>query len=102
MRIARLPFLLAATFVVSPAFAKDAAKTRPATETEIRQVLRKTSDLKDGKNGYQYREGSSIGYKISDGEICVLQQRKSKCLTVYTDGKRIEAIDSRGNRDFLN
>ncbi len=102
MRIARLPLLLAAAFVVSPAAAKDAAKLRPATATEIRQTLTKTADLKDGKNGYQYRVGSRIGYKISDGEICVLQQRRNECVTVYTDGKRLETIDRRGNRSFLN
>lgn len=101
MRIACLPILLVA-FAVSPAAAKDTAKLRPATATEIRQTLTKAADLKEGKNGYQYREGSRIGYKISDGEICVLQQRKNECVTVYTDGKRLETIDRRGNRNFLN
>jgi len=102
MRFACLPLLFAATFCVSPAAAKDTAKLRPATATEIRQTLTKTSNLKDAPNGYQYREGGKIGYRIDNGKICVLQQRKSECVTVYTDGKRLETIDRRGNRNFLN
>lgn len=102
MRIACFPLLLAAAFVSSPVFAKDTAKLRPATATEIRQTLTKSADLKEASNGYQYKERGRVGYKISDGEICVLQQRKSECVAVYTDGTRLETIDRRGNRDFLN
>lgn len=102
MRIVCLSLLLAATAMVVPAVAKDKAKLRPATATEIRQTLAKAADLKDAQNGYQYREGSRIGYKIDDGKICVLQQRKSECVSVLTDGKRLETIDRRGNRNFLN
>jgi hypothetical protein len=104
MRTARL-FLLAA-FAATPILADNAlandSRVRPATETEIRDTLAKSSELKDGTNGYQYRSGSQIGYKITDGKICVLQRRKTSCVSVYSDGKRLETIDRRGNRDFLN
>lgn len=106
MRIARyLPLaaaLAGATLAAMPALAKEIGKVRPATEAEIRQTLTKSSELKDGANGFQYRVGSKTGYKISDGQICVLQRGKTDCVSVLSDGKRLETIDRRGNRDFLN
>lgn len=100
MRIARCLFL--ATLVSTPALAEKPVKVRPASESEIRQTLTKSAELKDGTDGYQYRRGSRIGYKISDGQICILQRRKESCVAVYSDGKRLETIDRRGNRSFLN
>jgi hypothetical protein len=101
MRIASL-CLFAAMLTAAPAFAKDVAKLRPASEAEIRQTLAGTSKLEDGKNGYQYKAGSAVGYQIKDGQICVLRGQRPDCVTVYSDGKRLEMIDRRGNREFLN
>ena len=101
MRVSLALFLLAAAS--STASAGDTAKLRPATENEIRQNLPGATDLKDSSNGYQYRSGSSTGYKISDGKICVAKPGQSAdCLDVLFDGKHLESIDRRGNRDVLN
>lgn len=99
---ALLSFLIASAATVSGALAQDKPKVRPASEFEIRHALKDPGNMKQDQNGYQYRENSKIGYKISDGKICVLQKKKSSCATVYSDGKRLEMIDERGNREFLN
>lgn len=75
---------------------------RIATEAEIRMALRGTSDLKESKSGWEYREGSRVGYKISNGQMCILQSGRQACFTMYSDGKRLEMMDKRGNREFLN
>ena len=101
MRIVSVCILVLA---LSPAsvLAEGVAKLRPATENEIRQTLAGSAGLKDGKNGYQYKAGSSTGYRITDGKVCVRKRSQTSCVTVYSDGKRLEMIDSRGNREYLN
>ena len=83
------------------AIATSKPSPRLATEPEIRQGLHGTAELSEASNGYLYRQGSRIGYKISDGQICVRTAGHSDCFTIYTDGKRLELIDSKGNRSFL-
>lgn len=84
------------------ALAEVKSSMRIATEAEIRMVLRGTSELKAGKNGWEYRQGSRVGYKISNGQMCVFQSGRQSCFTMYYDGKRLEMMDKRGNREFLN
>lgn len=97
--------LLSALLVIASvcsAWAEGKVKPHLASEAEIRQLLHGTNKLKQRKNGYQYRAGSNIGYKIADGKICVLQSGRSSCFTVYSEGRRLEIVDAKGNRDFLN
>ncbi|WP_284759580.1 hypothetical protein [Agrobacterium sp. fls2-241-TYG-188a] len=76
-------------------------KLRMATENEIRQHLSQADSLKERTDGYQYREGDSTGYKITDGKICARKGNAVDCADVYFDGTRLEMIDRKGNRDFI-
>ncbi|MFB9951059.1 hypothetical protein ACFFP0_19605 [Rhizobium puerariae] len=96
-----LAFLFAAA-VATASSAEDAVKIRPASEAEIRQNLKGAGELTDGKDGYQYRKGKSTGYKISDGRICVRKPRTQvDCVDVLFNGKELEIVDRRGNRETL-
>jgi len=96
-----LSTLLFAT--VSAAIAKEQVGARAATEAEIRNHLRGASQLKKGRDGFEYRAGNPVGYKIEAGKICVKRFGKPiECLDVNFDGLKLEAIDRRGNREFLN
>ena len=95
----------AAVLVVAPvgfALAEEQAKAHLASEAEIRRVLRGNANLEPGKSGYEFREGSKVGYKISDGKVCVFQTGKSSYFTIYSEAGRLDMVDSKGNRDFLN
>ena len=77
----------------------ETASMRAATESEIREHLPGSSDLKEGKNGYEYRKGNANGYKINTGKVCVLFPNKSTdCVNVKTDGKTFQMIDKKGGR----
>ncbi|QCJ00822.1 hypothetical protein [Agrobacterium larrymoorei] len=100
MRLSNILVLLVA--VASPAGAAQSSdKLRTATETEIRQHLQRAGSLKDGTDGYQYLEGSSTGYKITDGKICVRKRNSVDCADVLFDGTRLELIDRNGNREII-
>jgi hypothetical protein len=99
----RLTFILSILLISAPeAFAtQPSGKLRMATESEIRQHLQRAGSLKDGTDGYQYIEGNSVGYKISDGRICVKKRHSVDCADVLFDGARLEMVDGRGNREII-
>ncbi|OWV76525.1 hypothetical protein ATY76_00780 [Rhizobium sp. R339] len=95
-----LPALAGLLSFVLPAMAvAQTANMRAASEAEIRQHLPGTSELKEAKNGYEYREGSKNGYKISNGQVCVrFPDKSTDCVSVKTDGKKFQMIDRKGGR----
>jgi len=95
-----LPALAGFLSLMLPAMAfAETASMRTASEAEIRSHLPGTAELKEGKNGYEYREGNKNGYKISNGQVCVLFPNKSTdCISVKTDGKKFQMIDRKGGR----
>jgi hypothetical protein len=61
-----LPVLAGFLAIMLPGMAfAETASMRAATESEIREHLPGTSELKEGKNGYEYRDGNKNGYKIN-------------------------------------
>ncbi|ARQ59540.1 hypothetical protein Kim5_CH03518 [Rhizobium sp. Kim5] len=98
MRI--LPALAGFLSLMLPVMAfAQTANMRVASEAEIRQHLPGTAELKESSNGYEYREGNENGYKIENGQLCVLFPNKSKdCVSVKTDGKTFQMIDRKGGR----
>ena len=65
-----LPVLAGFLAIMLPGMAfAQTASMRTASETEIRQHLPGTSELKEGKNGYEYRDGNKNGYKITNGQV---------------------------------
>lgn len=67
-----LPVLAGFFAIMVPGMAfAETASMRTASESEIRQHLPGTSELKEGKNGYEYRDGNKNGYKITNGQVCV-------------------------------
>lgn len=95
-----LPVLAGFLAIMLPGMAfAETASMRAATEAEIRQHLPGSSELKEGKNGYEYRDGNKNGYKINTGQVCVLFPNKSTdCVNVKTDGKTFQMIDKKGGR----
>jgi len=89
------------TYSLEASAAQSSGKLRMATESEIRQHLQQAGSLKDGTDGYQYIEGSSVGYRITDGNICVKKRHAVDCADVLFDGTRLEMIDRHGNRDII-
>ncbi len=75
---------------------------RNARANEIRQMLSGASQLSRTANGYEYRKGNPNGYKISNGQVCVLfPNKQTDCVSVKTDGKVLQIIDRNGNRTKL-
>lgn len=95
-----LPVLAGFLAIMVPGMAlAETASMRTANESEIRQHLPGTSELKEGKNGYEYRDGNKNGYKITNGQVCVLfPSKKTDCVNVKTDGKTFQMIDKKGGR----
>ncbi|MDC7741150.1 MULTISPECIES: hypothetical protein [Rhizobium] len=95
-----LPVLAGFLAIVLPGMTfAETASMRTASEAEIREHLPGTSELKEGKNGYEYRKGNANGYKITNGQVCVLFPNKSTdCMNVKTDGKKFQMIDKKGGR----
>lgn len=61
-----LPVLAGFLAIMVPGMAfAETASMRTANESEIRQHLPGTSELKEAKNGYEYRDGNKNGYKIN-------------------------------------
>jgi exopolysaccharide biosynthesis protein len=79
----------------------ESSKMRVASESEIREHVERSKDVVT-KNGYSYQKGKSFGYKIANGEICILFANGQKdCANVETDGKKFELITRKGDRSSL-
>lgn len=77
----------------------EAGQMRPATKAEIMAYLGGSSALQAGPDGFSYKVGGRIGYKISNGGICVLSpSRAVDCVAVRTDGSTFQMIDRTGTR----
>ncbi len=77
------------------------AELRSATKAEIVKHLGPNAAGKTNANGFTYKEGSSKGYKVSNGSICIRSPNGSTgCAKILTDGtnfKMLTADGSRGN-----
>lgn len=97
--------LLLLVVVASPSYGlAEAAKMRVASESEIRDYIgERNKDINTKGNGYSYVRGNPHGYKIANGEICVLFPNGQKdCVSVETDGHRFEMITRKGDRSALD
>lgn len=87
--------------IASSAWATEAF--RPATVAEIYKELPKLRTMTVSRNGYDYAPGSSTGYKVSKGEICVRHPgNRVECLRIQYDGETLRMVDGLGNRELLN
>lgn len=79
-----------------------AAEMRPATKGEIVKHLGPNAAGKTAANGFTYKEGSSKGYKVTNGNICIRQPDGSTgCAKIVTDGSKFKMMTSDGSRaDF--
>jgi hypothetical protein len=75
------------------------SRTRPATQSEIINHVDGASKLEKATNGFSYKPGGTVGYKFSNGQICVLRfGRGVDCVSVRTDGATFQMIDRTGTR----
>jgi hypothetical protein len=97
-----LLMMISTLLAVNPAWA-DNARMRVASEPEIRERLNERSKkTTKARNGYTYQSGKSVGYKLSNGKLCLLYPSGQKnCVNVETDGKRFELVDRNGDRAEL-
>jgi hypothetical protein len=81
----------------------DNGRMRVASEPEIRERLNERSKkTTKARNGYTYQSGKSVGYKLSNGKLCLLYPNGQKnCVDVETDGKRFQLVDRNGDRADL-
>lgn len=64
-----------------------AAAMRPATKAEIEKHLGPNATGKVDSNGFTYKPGSTKGYKVSNGQICIrYPDGGTHCATITTDG----------------
>lgn len=79
------------------------SRMRVASEPEIRERLNERSKkTTKARNGYTYQSGKSVGYKLSNGQLCLLYPSGRKnCVNVETDGKRFQLVDKNGDRADL-
>ncbi|SFB63051.1 hypothetical protein SAMN03159496_06158 [Rhizobium sp. NFR07] len=91
-----------ALLAVNPALA-ERSRMRVASEPEIRERLNERSKkTTKARNGYTYQSGKSVGYKLSNGKLCLLYPSGQKnCVDVETDGKRFQLVDRNGDRADL-
>lgn len=89
-------------FATSGALA-EGGRMRVASESEIRDVMNERSkDVVTHRNGYTYQRGKSVGYRISNGRICMrFANGSSDCVSVETDGKSFDLITRHGERSKL-
>ncbi len=77
------------------------AELRTATKSEIVKHLGPNAAGKTNANGFTYKEGSSKGYKVTNGSICIRSPNGSTgCAKILTDGtnfKMLTADGARGN-----
>jgi len=79
-----------------------AADMRPATKAEIVKHLGPNATGKTSANGFTYKEGSTKGYKVTNGTICIRSPNGSTgCAKIITDGTKFKMMTSDGSRaDF--
>jgi len=64
-----------------------AASMRPATKAEIEKHLGPNATGKTNSNGFTYKPGSTKGYKVSNGQICIrYPDNSTHCAQITTDG----------------
>lgn len=79
-----------------------AADMRPATKAEIVKHLGPNATGKTASNGFTYKAGSTKGYKVSNGSICIRSPNGSiGCAKILTDGAKYKMMTTDGTRaDF--
>lgn len=100
-KIKRIAAATVATLLcLSGAALAEKAKMRSASESEIRAHIDEYSKRTSKKNnGFTYQAGSSRGYKIKNGEICVLfATGRTDCASIETNGSKFEMITRDGDR----
>lgn len=89
--------------LATAASADDRPNFRPATEAQIRQHLRGASSLGNTREGFAYNADTGLGYKISKGSVCVRYPTgEVDCVKMLYNGSRLQMIDGRGNREWIN
>lgn len=83
LRAAALSACLVAAFALPAA----AASMRPATKAEIEKHLGPNAAGKTSGDGFTYKPGSTKGYKVGNGQICIRYPDSSThCAAITTDG----------------
>lgn len=83
--------------------AAEPLKLKAATIAEIHNYLPATRHLTGRRDGYLYGSKSRIGYQISDGRMCLhYPNGRIECVKILSNGRRLQMIDTRGNRQWLN
>lgn len=77
-----------------------AAEMHPATKAEIIKHLGPNAVGKTNPNGFTYKQGSTKGYKVTNGSICIRSPDGSTgCAKILTDGTKFKMITAGGSRD---
>jgi hypothetical protein len=101
MKIAKIASLAAAGSLCLATLAAPAvAETlRTANKAEIIRHLGPNAAGKTAADGFTYKAGSSKGYKISNGSICIRSPNGSvNCAKILTDGNKFQMMTSDGSR----
>jgi hypothetical protein len=99
----RLPLFLILLAWAGMSEAAQTMKLKAATVAEIHTYLPGTQHLTEHRNGYLYSPKSRIGYQIGDGHVCLRYPGgRTECVKMLSNGRRLQMIDSRGNRHWLN
>jgi hypothetical protein len=102
MMIAKIAGLAAAGSLCLFTFAAAAlaADMRPATKAEIVKHLGPNATGKTNANGFTYKPGSTKGYKVTNGSICIRSPDGSTgCAKILTDGTKFKMVTAGGSRD---
>jgi hypothetical protein len=98
---ASLSVALAVAVAIAGAMPAMAASSgmRPATKAEIVQHLGPNAAGAAKSNGFTYKPGSTKGYKVSNGQICIRSQDGStRCASILTNGTTFQMIAADGAR----
>jgi hypothetical protein len=90
-----------ATITLAGAATATAASSgmRPATRDEIVRHLGPNAAGTAKPNGFTYKAGSSKGYKVSNGQICIRSpQGTTQCASIVTNGTTFQMIAKDGAR----
>jgi hypothetical protein len=72
---------------------------RPATKAEIVRHLGPNAAGTAKPNGFTYKPGSTKGYKVSNGQICIRSPEGStRCASIVTNGTTFQMIAADGAR----
>lgn len=83
--------------------AAEPLKLKAATIAEIQTYLPGARHLTERRDGYLYGSKSRIGYQIGDGHMCLRYPGgRIECVKILSNGRRLQMIDNRGNRQWLN